>query len=310
MNIIVVIVTFNKKVDLIKAIESLSKQTKNFERLVIIDNNSNDGTREELLAHGLISTYLDTDMNVTLNGAQFNVTYKNTGQNIGGAGGFSLGQQIALDNEADYIWFMDDDAISSSNTLELLYDAIGEYDIVNPLVINIDNHKQLSFGLSSKIKTVSDAMYYKDERGYIPNLANPFNGTFYSQNVVKMIGKVKAEMFIWGDESEYMKRAQFHGLKIATVVNAKVFHPATKTTKENFFFNCFEMECKPEHLKMNFYRNIGFLNSKYNRKIIKHRFFIKAALYFCCKRDFSGLYKFSKYYFDGLSDKYKLPPFS
>ncbi|MGL6315421.1 glycosyltransferase [Vibrio sp. WXL103] len=313
MKITVVIVTHNKKDDLIKSIDALRNQSKAFDELIIIDNCSTDGTRELLLENGLVSEDLSLSKNVNANHFTLSVFYKNSGGNIGGAGGFNLGQTLAIDRGADYIWFMDDDAISEPNALELLFDAVEceGYDIVNPLVIDIKDNSKLSFGLSSKIMTVNEANEYKDDRGIIDGYINPFNGTFYSSNVISLIGKVKAEMFIWGDETEYILRAKDAGLNVATVVDAVVYHPASKTTTERFFFNLLEIECKPAKLMMNYYRNRAYIAISYGkrrRRPKKHKLFMKGILYFLCKREYKTTIDFIRYYVDGLTGKYELPP--
>ncbi|WP_165312518.1 glycosyltransferase [Vibrio ziniensis] len=307
MKISVVIVTYNKKNDLLLSIMSLSHQTKKFDEIIIVDNNSIDGTKELLLKEGLINN--DSDRNVKLNNNEFTVHYKNSGANIGGAGGFALGQKIALSRDADVIWFTDDDAVCNPDALEKLYSALlnTDYDIVNPLVVDVENNEKLSFGLSKEIQTVEDAILIKDERGLIPDLANPFNGTLFLSSFVRDIGFVKSEMFIWGDEVEYIKRAKNSGRKIATVVDAKVYHPRSKTTYEPFMFGLLKMEVKPEKLQMNYYRNRGYLAGKYEFGLRKYRFFIKSFFYFLSKIELRLLCIFICYYLDGYFDKYKLP---
>jgi len=60
------------------------------------------------------------------------------------------------------------------------------------------------------------------------NTANPLNGALISRTLVQEIGLPKKEMFIWGDETEYMLRAQKKKFKIITVLNAEHYHPKQK----------------------------------------------------------------------------------
>lgn len=75
-----VIVTYNRKKLLEENIRALLNQT--FERhdILIIDNNSNDGTGE------MVSTVHDE-----------RIKYYNTGENLGGAGGFAFGLKKAIE---------------------------------------------------------------------------------------------------------------------------------------------------------------------------------------------------------------------
>ena len=73
--VIAVIVTYNRKELLKESINALLKQNYKNLRILIIDNNSTDGTKEH------ISEELKNE----------NVIYENTGENLGGAGGFNYG---------------------------------------------------------------------------------------------------------------------------------------------------------------------------------------------------------------------------
>ena len=164
------------------------------------------------------------------------------------------------------------------------------------------------FGLSSEILTVKDLGNQIDENGLILGLLNPFNGTFFSADLVRNIGYVKSEMFIWGDEAEYIKRAKKNNMVVATLSDARVYHPKSKTVYEPFFFNLYRMENKPSSLRMNYFRNKAYLASKYQDGVLKHKFFLKGVLYFLSKMELYNLNMFVRYYIDGALDVYKLPP--
>ena len=63
--------------------------------------------------------------------------------------------------------------------------------------------------------------------GLIRGVVIPFNGVLVTRELVERIGYPRAEFFIWGDDVEYLWRAQASGARIATVVDAHVLHPAT-----------------------------------------------------------------------------------
>ena len=75
MKIAAVVVTFNRKEYLVKNIEALLAQVNAPMDILIIDNASTDGT-EETIRH-----YMDAGQ----------IHYENTGENLGGAGGFNFG---------------------------------------------------------------------------------------------------------------------------------------------------------------------------------------------------------------------------
>ncbi|MWL11388.1 glycosyltransferase, partial [Escherichia coli] len=69
--VIAVIVTYNRKALLLKVIDAVINQSYPLKKILIIDNNSTDGT--EMFISNRLSDV---------------VKYKNTGGNLGGAGGF------------------------------------------------------------------------------------------------------------------------------------------------------------------------------------------------------------------------------
>jgi rhamnopyranosyl-N-acetylglucosaminyl-diphospho-decaprenol beta-1,3/1,4-galactofuranosyltransferase len=306
-----IVVTFNRKQDLIVCITRLLEQTVMLDEILIIDNASTDGTYDFLIKNQILDSKVKCINGQTAkkhNGT--NVLYFQESTNTGGAGGFSKGQQLAIQRENYYIWLMDDDGVAESDTFELLLNSISSasVDIVNPMVIDINNKEKLSFGLSPSIINVEDAERMKNDDGMIYDLCNPFNGTLMTSDIINKIGFIKSQMFIWGDELEYIERAVSNGYKLGTNVNAKFYHPTSKTIYESFFFNKFKMVTKPARLQMNFYRNQAYLCSKYSSGFGKFNPFIKYLLYFLLKGNPVTFINYIRYFFDGYFDRYKLPP--
>lgn len=304
-----IVVTYNKKSDLVICIQSLLSQTESIDEILIVDNASTDGTLDHLVESEIFpcrskSTPLTHKISKT------NLVYFNTGGNIGGAGGFSFGQKKAVERGHYYIWMMDDDAVPTSSCFRILKKVLDEkiVDLVNPLVVNVNSHEMLSFGLSQDVKSVSDAMAQKDHKGMIYGKANPFNGTLLTKNIVENVGFVKAEMFIWGDEVEYINRVVSKGYSCGTNVDSVIYHPASKTTYDSCLFGLISMVSKPRQLEMNYYRNLGYLSRQNRAGFRKLNFFIKGFLYFLIKLEFRRLIRFSMYFFDGFFDLYRLPP--
>lgn len=103
MKINCVVVTYNRLSLLKECLSALENQTYPIQRIVIVDNCSTDGTSE----------FLDS-----LTDTRYLIIHSK--ENIGGAGGFSLGLKSAVLEGCDYTWLMDDDTIPSSTALEEL----------------------------------------------------------------------------------------------------------------------------------------------------------------------------------------------
>lgn len=213
-----VIVTYNRKELLAENINMLLKQTWPFDRIIIIDNCSLDGTEEFLQKKG----WLDEELFV----------YIKTPSNIGGAGGFYTGIKAAYEAGADWIVLMDDDGRAADpDTFRMLFNVATHAYVeknkmlfLNSLVIQ---GELLSFKIGN-FYTVSEA---KDlaEDGLIEGEANPFNGTLITKELVEKIGYPNLDFFIKGDEVDYKQRAIDAGAYIATVIDSSYIHPRPET---------------------------------------------------------------------------------
>lgn len=215
-----VIVTYNRKALLAENIKMLLAQTRQLDKIIVVDNCSTDGTREYLVEQGWIPS------------TQF--VYIKTESNIGGAGGFYTGTKAAYEAGADWIVLMDDDGrMADSHTLErlwqtaerLYHEGKGNKKLfVNALVQQGD---MLSFKMGDKY-TVAEALA-ASQNGLLEGEANPFNGTMVSRKLVAEIGYPNREFFIKGDEVDYKQRAVDAGGYVVTVVDARYLHPRPET---------------------------------------------------------------------------------
>lgn len=100
MKTLAVVVTFNRLELLKKVLEGLKAQTHRIDGIIVVNNDSTDGTGE----------WLETQENLDVINQE----------NVGGAGGFKTGMERAYEAGADWIWVMDDDVFPRDDTLEML----------------------------------------------------------------------------------------------------------------------------------------------------------------------------------------------
>jgi rhamnopyranosyl-N-acetylglucosaminyl-diphospho-decaprenol beta-1,3/1,4-galactofuranosyltransferase len=289
--IIAVIVTYNRKKLLERLLNSLNCQDKKPDEIIIVDNNSSDGSREFLCEF----SSLYNGVHVILNN-----------ENMGGAGGFYVGMREARERNADLVWLMDDDGFPAVSCLSNLVGAVNcKKMIYNPLVIDEKEKKKLAFGLGDGV-TETDVAINTSLGGVIHGIGNPFNGTLISKEIIDAIGFPKKEMFIWGDEVEYIYRARSKGIEISTIVTASFFHPESKSRYE-LFLGRYPIENKPAHLAGNHYRNSAFIKTRYlgAKNFIGH--FCAHLLYFLTRKQFKELCRFVFYSIDGSLNIYALP---
>ena len=170
----------------VAALKSQSYESLN---ILVVNNGSTDGTKEWLTQ-------------------QSNVIVINQ-ENLGGAGGFYTGMKYMYDNGYEWLVMMDDDGIPDKNEIKNLiqsYDkvvsAVGKEVILNALVADKDDKDYTAFLWARGSRRTTKITELQKEQFF--NDIHPFNGTLVKRSVIEKIGMIKKEMFIWGDEKEYM----------------------------------------------------------------------------------------------------------
>lgn len=223
MNYVSVIVTFNRKKLLHQAIESLLNQSLTPQRIIVIDNNSNDGTPE------MIEKFYSKN---TL------VKYHRLPQNNGGSAGFYAGIKEALmEKDADWISLSDDDAIYDKEFFEKISQKLCEYPAVKVFSGTVlDGTAQIETLHRRRIKNwniLSDYEVPVDEykNDFFYDLFT-FVGVVINRKIIEQIGLPEKDFFIWFDDSEYALRAHKH-TKILNVTAAKIHHKVNSSTNTN-----------------------------------------------------------------------------
>lgn len=213
--IVAVAVTFNRAELVSRLVREAARGSVVPDEIVVIDNASTDDTVARLAALADLPT---------------TVSVVSQTANTGGAGGFARGMQEALARGADLVWLMDDDGVPAPDCLELLLPHMDDHDFVGPAVVTEGKEAQLCFPIrlprsASVVRRVEDLEAAADE-GLVDGIVIPFNGVLVTRDLIEKIGVVEAKYFIWGDDVEYLWRAQRAGARVATVTAARFAHPA------------------------------------------------------------------------------------
>lgn len=184
-----VVVTYNRLPLLRQCLAALTSQTALGLTIFLIDNASTDGTAEAVAAMTLP-----------------NLVYRNTGKNLGGAGGFAYGVREAALAGYDALWLMDDDTLPTPTALaEFLQadrDLHGRYGWLSGRALAPDGTDQ-----PMNLQRVTP---YKDLPNFdgtrIPAVMASFVSLFLRTETVRRYGLPIAEFFIWSDDWEYTRR--------------------------------------------------------------------------------------------------------
>lgn len=189
LRVAAVVVTYNRLPLLQQCLRALAAQSAHLEAIWLIDNASTDGTQTAVQAMHLE-----------------NLVYRNTGKNLGGAGGFAYGVKEAAMAGYDALWLMDDDTIPEREALQNLLECDrkleGKYGWLSSRALAPDGTDQ---PMNRQRKTP-----YTDVEGYtenqVPAVMASFVSLFLRTDIVKKFGIPIADFFIWSDDWEYTRR--------------------------------------------------------------------------------------------------------
>ncbi len=225
MNVDVVIVTYNRLEKLKKALACYENQTMTFRNMIVVNNHSNDGTFE----------YLESWKNKE---APFAKHVINTEDNLGGSGGFYVGQKYAMSLNPDWIYLADDDAYAEPDMMEQFYKFCDAHDVdklsaICGAVYNMDGNIAIIHRSEHKVeknhyvRTSCPEEWYDKDFFHIDCLS--YVCSFINANAIRKVGYVNHKYFIYSDDTEHSIRLSKYG-DIICVPYIKIYHEEMNTT--------------------------------------------------------------------------------
>ncbi len=230
MNVDVVLVTYNRLEKLKKSLLCYDKQTVPFRSIIVVNNCSTDGTKEYL------GKWLE-DKN-----DKYSKHVINTSSNLGGSGGFYIGQEYAAKLKPEWIFLADDDAYPHPNMIEEFENYCTHKDVdgisaICATVYNADgticyNHRSYvklkKAGLVFSMTHSSESDYNKD---FSIDLLS-YVGSFVNASKMKKVGLVNKDYFIYADDAEHSLRLKSVG-DIICVPSVKITHDSGQENEKN-----------------------------------------------------------------------------
>ena len=220
MNVDVVIVTYNRLEKLKKTISYYDNLTSFPRNIVIVNNNSTDGTKE------FLEIWEKESSNYKKHILHLN-------ENIGGSGGFYEGQKYALGLDPDWIMLADDDAYPDASSFTLFEEFVSTHNTDDISAIcssvlktdgSIDTSHRCRYHfikglfferLRSEIEEYDKEWFEIDLLSYV--------GCFIKKESLRKAGLVNPKYFIYCDDTEHSIRLKKQG-RIICVPGIKIVH--------------------------------------------------------------------------------------
>ena len=208
--IFAVIVTYNAMQWIDKCLQCLRESTVPLVP-VLIDNCSNDGTREYVPIH-----YPE-------------VVWFPQAKNLGFGQGNNVGIRYALHENADYVLLLNQDAFLEKNALQNLLDADDGMSVLSPLHFS-GNGVRLDISFKSylyradKIMLLDDLLVKSSMSEKYPVPSVPAACWFIPKIVLQKIGGFNPIFFHYCEDGNYAHRLEYHKVRFFIVPKASMCH--------------------------------------------------------------------------------------
>ena len=216
MKVFAVIVTYNGMKWIDKSLENITKQCE----VVVVDNNSIDPT---------VNFINENYPKVKL------LPQKN---NLGFGGANNVGINYAINEGADAVFLLNQDAYIQPNCIQNLVKAYcdnKEFGIISPIHFNGDG-SALDYSFQ-KVTYMSPLISDLITRNYSREVYNfkfiNAAAWFIPKKVLSMVGGFDPLFFMYGEDDNYCQRILYHNFRIGVIPNAFIYHDSDNNNYVN-----------------------------------------------------------------------------
>ncbi|KKP97328.1 MAG: Glycosyl transferase family 2 [Candidatus Moranbacteria bacterium GW2011_GWE1_36_7] len=208
--IFVVILNFNGKSTLLNCLTSVFQSDyPNFE-IVVVDNNSDDGSFEQAKLNFSRSHFI-----------------KNS-ENIGFSKGNNIGIRFALEKFADYVFVLNNDTLLEKTTLSSLIKTAEKNTsagIISPLILTSDNNS-IWFAGGKIVWEKMRAIHLTTKYSSIPYFSEYLSGCamLIKKEVFKKIGLFDERFFLYYEDADFSLRTRKAGFGLLVDPSAHIQH--------------------------------------------------------------------------------------
>lgn len=264
-NVWVIIVTYQGMEFLPKCLENLKNHP-----VIIIDNNSTDGTIEFITTN-----YPDISL------------FKNK-ENLGFGKANNVGLKYALERNADYVFLLNQDAYLDSKVIaELInfHQKNKKFGVLSPVHLNgkgdrLDANFSRFMGYDGNKDFYSDFVLNKDKKEVYEVPFVNAAGWLVSRECLEKVGGFDPMFYHYGEDENYCQRVRFHGFKIGVMPGYFLRHdrenrPVKNTGSKFSRFESNEKDIKIKYANINEDYDDELENLMYKRKKFKKLSYLK-----------------------------------
>lgn len=233
MNTISVIVTYNGAKWIKKCLDSIINES----QIVVIDNGSTDSTLE-IIKSNYLSVHLIESQ-----------------ENLGFGAGNNIGILYALEQGAEFVILLNQDAWLQPGSLELLVKSSKDnpgYGVLSPIQLNgIGDSLDNSFGgylyYGGGRKFITDKICDRESQDIVDIDFVNAAAWLLSVECIKKVGLFDGLFFHYGEDNNYLQRVRYHGYKIGVVGSSYVYHDR-EGNANTYFKNDFSSEIREKKI--------------------------------------------------------------
>lgn len=222
-----IVVNYNLQNDTINCVKSLMNTGLPLSSIIIIDNASSDSSVDTILQH-----FGEDIQLIRLH------------ENLGYAGGSNVGIRKALNDQAEWIFLMNNDTVVDQNFFVQLEWATTKfsdtYKLFSPMILFLGQENKISF-LGDFIVPGTMLTSKKWEGKDVPNnlpsiLPTDFvhgSGMLVHRSVFEQVGLFDSNLFMYFEEVDFCWRARLAGIRMAVIPSAVMWHKDLGTTRKH-----------------------------------------------------------------------------
>ena len=219
IKVTVIVLNFKVKDSAIKCIDSVRKSTFPTLEIILVDNNSNDGIRDEI--------YKQND-----------VLFIQNEDNLGYSGGNNIGIKKAIKSDAEYIFILNPDTKVDKNCIKNLVEGMekNKAQVAGPKIYFSNSKKIWYAGGVIDLENVIGkhrGVDEKDKGQYDQDTETDFvsgAAIMIKKEVFDSIGFFDERYFLYYEDSDFCYRAKKAGFKVFYIPEAVVYHENAKST--------------------------------------------------------------------------------